>query len=100
MCSKLIAPNIVLDLVLLEIYKEGIKIRYANSFKQRCYPIFSSLMVGYKEQILITDIKANMQCFICHLLLKEGECLTKKSEFWTHELTWKEIKRQRNNLVV
>ena len=59
--SRLIATNVVLDIALLETYKEGIEIRCANSFKQRCYPLLAGLMVDYKEQVFITGVKANMQ---------------------------------------
>ena len=75
-CSKLIATNIILDIALLETYKEGIKIRYADDFKRRCYPVFAGLIVDYKEQVLITDVKANMQCAICHVSPKERECVS------------------------
>ena len=60
-CSRLIAINVVLDIAFLETYKEGIGIWYADSFKRRFYPVFVGLMVDYEEQVLITDVKANMQ---------------------------------------
>ena len=44
---------------LLE-HKDGIKLVCADGYKRRCYPILAGLMVDYKEQILITCIKANM----------------------------------------
>ena len=78
MCSRLIATNVVLDIALLEIYKEGIEIRCANGFKQRCYSVFAGLMVDYKEQVLITGVKANMQCSLCHVPPKKRDCVTKK----------------------
>ena len=87
MCSRLIATNVVLDIALLETYKEGIEIWCTNGFKRRCYPVLAGLMVDYKEQVFITGVKANMQCFICHVLLKEREHVTKKWEFRTHEST-------------
>ena len=98
--SRLIATNVVLDIVLLETYKEGIEIRCADGFKRRCYLVLAGLMVDYKEQVLITGVKANMQCSICHVLPKERERVTKKWEFRTHELTWEQIERQRNNPAV
>ena len=57
-------------------------------------------MVDYKQQVLITKVKAKMQCSICHVLSKERECVTKKWEFWTHESTWKQIECQYNNPAV
>ena len=85
--SRLIATNVVLDIALLKIYKEGIEIRCAGGFKRRCYPVFAGLMVDYEEQVLITGVKANMQCFICHVPPKEREHVTKNWEFQTHEST-------------
>ena len=64
MYGKLIATNVILDIVLLETYKKGIEVWYANCFKQHCYLIFAGLMVDYEEKILITSIKTNIQCFI------------------------------------
>ena len=96
----MIATNVVLDIALLETYKEGIEIRCVDDFKRRCYLVLTVLMVDYEEQVLITGVKANMQCSICHFLPKKKERVTKKWEFRTHELTWEQIKRQRNNPAV
>ena len=87
-CSRLIANNIVLNIALLETYKEGIEIRYANVFKQRCYLVFAGLMVDYEEQVLITGVEANMQCSIIYVSLKERKRVTKKWDFQIHESTW------------
>ena len=99
-CSRLIATNVILDIALPETYKEGIEIRCANGFKRRCYPVLAGLMVDYEEQVLITGVKANMQCSICHVPPKERERVTKKWEFRTHKSTWEQIERQRNNPAV
>ena len=99
-CSRGIVTNVVLDIALLKTYKEGIKIRCANGFKQCCYPVLAGLMVDYEEQVLITGVKANMQCSICHVPPKERERVTKKWEFRTHKSTWEQIERQRNNPAV
>lgn len=48
MCSQLDINNIQ-NIVFQKIYKEDIKIRYTNSFKQHCYPILAGLIVDYKE---------------------------------------------------
>ena len=98
--SRLIATNIVLDIVLLETYKEGIEIRCANGFKQRYYSILAGLMVDCDEHVLITGIKANMQYFICHVPPKERECVRKSWEFQIYKLTWEQIERQRNNPAI
>ena len=100
MCSRLIATNVVLDIALFKTYKEGIEIWCANSFKRRCYPVLADLMVDYEEQVLITEVKANMQCSICHVPPKKRQRMTKKWEFQTHESTWKQIEHQRNNPAV
>lgn len=47
-------------MLLWNIYKKDIEIWYANSFKKYCYPIFVSLIVDYKEQIVITRIKSKI----------------------------------------
>ena len=99
-CSRLIATNVVLDIVLLETYKEGIEIRCTDGFKRRCYPVLAGLMVDYEEQVLITGVKANMQCSICHVPPKERECVTKSWEFRTHKSTWEQIECQRNNPAI
>ena len=99
-CSRLIATNGVLDMALLETYKGGIEIRYANGFKQRCYLVLAGLMVDYEDRVLITEVKANMQCFICHVPPKERERVTKKWEFQTHKSTWEQIECQRNKPAV
>ena len=64
---------------LLE-HKDGIKLVCANDNKRRCYLILAGLMVDYKEQVLITDIKANMQYSIYHVPPKERKLLTWLSE--------------------
>ena len=97
---RFIATNIVLDIALLETYKEGIEIRCANGFKRRCYPVLAGLIIAYKEQVLITGVKANMQYSISYVQPKERECVTKLWEFRTHKSTWEQIERQRNNPAV
>ena len=37
---------------------------YIDGYKKRCYLILADLIVDYKEQVLIIDIKANMQYLI------------------------------------
>ena len=59
------------DVIVLLEYKNGIKLVYANGYKRRCYPILADFIVDYKEQVLITGIKANMQYSICHIPSKK-----------------------------
>ena len=75
--NRLIITNVVLDIALFKTYKEEIEIRYTDDFKKCCYPILAGLIVDYKEQVFITSIKANMECFICHILSKKSECVIK-----------------------
>ena len=49
----------------------------ADGLKHRCYPILAGVMVNYKEQVFITEIKANVQYFICHVSPQEQKNLTK-----------------------
>lgn len=58
-CRQLGTYNII-DIVFQKIYKEGMKIWYANGFKWYYYPIFVILMVDYKEKFLITGLKNNI----------------------------------------
>ena len=53
--------------VLHEYTKEGIKLICADGYKKRCYPLLAGLMVDFKEQVFITDIKVNMQFSICYV---------------------------------
>ena len=61
---------------LLE-HKDGIELVCADSYKRRCYPVLAGFMVDYKKQVLITGIKPNMQCSICHVPPKERELVTR-----------------------
>ncbi len=94
---KWLGTNNILDIALQETYKKGIEIRCANNFKRYCYLILATLMVDYKEQVLITGIKANMQCPIYHVLPKEWEIVTKSWDLRTYESTWEQLERQMNN---
>ena len=84
----MIATNVILDIVLFETYKKGIEIWCVNGFKQCCYPVFVGLIIDYKEQVLITSVKTNMQCFIYHVLPKEREHVIKKWKFQTQKSIW------------
>ena len=77
-CSRLIAANIILDIVLLVTYKKGIKIWCTNRFKKCYYFVLASLMIDYKEQVLIIGMKANIQYFIYHILPKKSKMYDKK----------------------
>ena len=54
-------------IALLEYLKNGIELVYIDGYKRRCYPVLASFIVDYEEQVLITSIKANIQCLICHV---------------------------------
>ena len=87
MYNKLIATNVVLDIANLKTYKEDIEIWCADDFQQYYYPVFGGLIIDSEEQILITGVKANKSYFICYVLLKKRDYVTKNLEFQTHELT-------------
>ena len=40
---------------------------YVDGLKRCYYPILAGVIVDYKEQVFITEIKANVQCSICHV---------------------------------
>ena len=73
---------------------------YADSYKRRCYSILESFIVDYKEQVLITGIKGNMQCLIYYILPKEKELVTRLWESQTHQSTWDQLKQQRNDPAI
>ena len=85
--SRLIATNDVLDIALFKTYNECIEILCANDFKRRCYLVLVGLIVDYEEQVLITGVKANMQCSIYYVSSIEREYVIKSWKFRTHKLT-------------
>ena len=72
----------------------------ADGYKRRCYLVLAGLMVDYEEQVLITGIKANMQCSICHVPPKVRELVTRSWEPQTHQSTWNQLERQRNDPAI
>ena len=66
---------------------------YANGYKKRCYPILTGFMVDYEEQVLITSIKINMQCLICHILAKKRELITQLWEPQIYQSTWNQLQQ-------
>lgn len=44
---------------------------YINDYKKRYYLILVGLIIDYKEQVLITGIKSNIKCLICHIQQKK-----------------------------
>lgn len=80
--------------------KNGIKLVYADSYKKRCYPVLAGLIIDYKEQILILDIKVNIQYSIYYVPLKERELVTRLWESRIHQSTWDQLEQQRNNPAI
>ena len=68
-----------------------------GGFKRCYYPILTSVIVDYKEQVLITGIKTNMQCSICHISPQEREKLTKTWPPRTHKSIWSQLEKQEND---
>lgn len=58
-------------------HEDGIELIFADSYKRRCYSVLVGLIVDYKEQVLIIEIKANMQYSICYFPPKERELVTR-----------------------
>ncbi len=88
------------DIAALLEYKDGIELVFVNGYKRRCYPILAGLIVDYEEQVLITGIKANIQCSIYHFPPKERELVTRSWEPWTYQSTWTQIAQQYNNPAI
>ena len=76
------------DIAALLEHKDGIELVYVDGYKRRCYPVLAGLMMDYKEQVLITGIKTNMQYSICYIPPKERELVTRFWELRTHQSTW------------
>ena len=53
------------------------------------------MITDYEEQVLITGIKMNQQCSICHVPPNERENLSREWPMRTHEDTQERIQRQR-----
>ena len=45
---------------------------------QKCYPIIAGMSIDYKEQVVITSIKLDMQCSMCQVPPNKRENLCKK----------------------
>ena len=53
----------------------------------------------YKEQVLITDVKNEKHCTICHVLSNQWKNLKFKWSSHTHEFIQQQIQRQRSIIV-
>lgn len=47
-------------MVLFKSYKNDTELVYIDDYKRYQYPVFAGLMLDYKQQDLITNIKTNM----------------------------------------
>lgn len=56
---------------MLNYTKDDIKLVYIDSYKRYYYLLLVDFIVDYEKQVFITGIKTNMQCSICHILLKK-----------------------------
>ena len=50
---------------------------YADGRVQQCHPIIAGINIDYKEQVVMTDIKSEMQYFMCQVSPEERENLCK-----------------------
>lgn len=69
--------NILIQTVLQEYYNEGIEMICVDGLKYHYDPILIGITIDYKEQVLITVIKTNIQCSVCHIFPDKRENLTK-----------------------
>ncbi len=67
--------------------KFNINIQYANNFTRICYSIIKEIIINYKEQILIIDIKKNKYCNICRVSLKKRKDSTRYWEYCISKYT-------------
>ncbi len=84
---------------LKEYYGDGIEMICIDGLKRRYYLILAGVMVDYKEQVLITRIKANMQCSVCHVPPQEQKNLTITWPSRTHKSTYSQLEQQSNNSI-
>ncbi len=82
-----------------EYYDDDIEMIYGDGLKRHCYPILAGVIFDYKVQVLITRIKTNVQCSVCHILLQEHKNLTKTWPLWIHKSIWSQIEQQINDLI-
>jgi len=61
--------------VIEKTIKDDINIVGADDLMRKCYFIIIEFMMNYEEQVLITSIKKNQQCFICQISFQKQENL-------------------------
>ena len=61
----ILIKNILIKTALQEYYDKGIEMICVDGLKRHYYSILAGVIVDYKEQVLITKIKANVQYSIC-----------------------------------
>ena len=72
---------------------------YENGLKRHCYLILVNVIIDYEKQVLITEIKDNMQYSACYIFLQEQKNLTKTWPPQTHKSIWVQPEQQGNNFV-
>ena len=50
----------LIEVALIKHYYNKIEILYIDGFKRCKFPIFVGIMIDYKEQVFIIDIKADI----------------------------------------
>lgn len=60
-------------IALFEFTKDDIELLFTDNYKRYYYFILADLIVSYKEQVFITDIKSNILYSIYHILIKRKE---------------------------
>ena len=81
---------------LIPFEKEGIVIPCADGFERRCFPVLAGCLMDYEEQVILTGVKSNRHCTICHVHPKNREILLpdEPPTLRTHESTQMQLELQ------
>ena len=77
--------------------KDDVDIVCIDDFTRKCHSIIVEFMINYEEQILITNIKKNQQCFIYQILFQKRENFMSIWQSHTHQFTQRQIWQQKKN---
>lgn len=65
--SIILVKNILIKTILQKYYNEDFEMICADSLKYCYYPLLADIIVDDQKQVFIIGIKANLQCFVCHV---------------------------------
>ncbi len=98
--SSIISLRICLILIIStieKVIKDDVDIICVNDLTRKCYSIIVEFMMNYEEQILITSIKKNQQCFIYQILSQKRENLMNIWQSCIHQFTQRQIQQQKKD---